>query len=102
MEELLHQAHAERLKSTSLAFFEWAHPGQGFVECLTPRRLSPLAQRHNGRGSLTGRQPLVKLPHLTPDQILRHESLLLACAAVRCDDVFQSVHIILDSRKFLV
>src|SRR5439155_16597894 len=94
MEELIHQAHAERLESASLALFEWANPGQGFVEFLATRRLSPLAQRHNGRGGLTGRQPLVKMPQLTPDQILRHQSLLLACAAVRCDDVFQSVHII--------
>src|SRR5262249_25199633 len=27
MEELFHQAHAERLESTTLALFEWAHPG---------------------------------------------------------------------------
>src|SRR5215813_3835629 len=94
MEELIHQAHAEPLESTALALFEWAHPGQGFVEFLATRRLSPLAQRHNGRGSLPGRQPLVKMPHFTPDQILRHESRLLAGAAVRCDNVFQSVYII--------
>src|SRR2546426_76059 len=94
MEELLHQAPAERLERTSLALFEWAHPGQGCVEFLAPRRLRPLAQRHNGGGGLTGRQPLVKLPHFTPDQILRYESRPLAGAVVLCDDVFQSVHIV--------
>src|SRR5262249_7739068 len=57
MEELLHQAHAERIESTALAFFEGAQPGQGFVEFLAPQRLRPLAQRHNARGGLTGRQP---------------------------------------------
>src|SRR5215471_7762814 len=94
MAELLHQARAERLERATLALFEWAHPGQGCVECLAPQRLSPLAYRHNGRGGLTGRQPLVKLPHLTPDQIFHYESSLLVGAVVRCDDVFQSVHII--------
>src|SRR5215471_14960486 len=92
MEELIHQAHAERLESTTLALFEWAQPGQDFVKFLATNRLSPLAQRHNGRDGLTGRQPLLKLPRFAPDQILRHESHLLAGAVVRCDDVFQSVH----------
>src|SRR5712691_2046168 len=72
MEELVHQAHAERFESATLALFEWANPGQDFAEFLETNRLSPLAQRHNGRDGLTGRQPLLKMPHFTPDQILRY------------------------------
>ena len=82
MAELCTRLTLNALERATLALFEWAHPGQGCVEFLAPRRLRPLAQRHNGRGGLTGRQPLVKLPHLTPDQILRYESRLLAGAVV--------------------